>query len=314
VTETKYNAPIHGGEAAAILFDIQRFSIHDGPGIRTTLFFKGCHLRCLWCQNPESHKPEKEVAFYAEQCVECFACREACPKDAILDGKRRRIDYTKCNTCGRCVSVCAFDALRMVGTYWEAMPLVTEVTKDRDFFLESGGGITLSGGEPALQSGFLKVFLPLVKAEGMHVNMETSGMVRWEHLETLLPYLDLIYYDLKFMGSTLHEMYTGRNNRLILDNFEKLSGAFPNLIPRMPVVPTLNDTPGNVHLTARFLKKNHHKTLHLLRYHRLGEAKLSRIDSPLTPLNLPGEPNEALLCTRRRFEVEGICTVLSHLE
>ncbi len=227
----------------AIIFDIQRFSIHDGPGIRTTIFFKGCPLRCKWCQNPESHKPEKEIAFYKERCTGCFACKEVCPNDAINESENNRIDYPRCNDCGICVPECPNNALRMVGMEWDAASLVDEIVKDKDFFVDSGGGITLSGGEPFMQIGFLKEFFPLVKNEQIHVNMETCGMFRWPEMEAILPYLDLIYFDLKMIDSEKHKKYTGRENRIIIENFVQMAKISPNLQPRMPVIPTINDDP-----------------------------------------------------------------------
>ncbi len=292
------------------IFDIQRFSIHDGPGIRTTIFFKGCPLRCWWCQNPESHKLGKEVAFYEERCVGCYMCKEACPENAILESKHARIDRRKCNACGKCVAACENNALRMVGASWDAHSLLTEVMKDRDFFLDSGGGITLSGGEPAIHVEFLSEFLPLVKTEGIQINMETCGMFKWEGGKSLLPLLDLIYYDLKLIDSEMHRRYTGADNRVIMENFTKLAAVFPNLEPRMPVIPTINDTPENIMHTALFLKENNLKSIHLLQYHNLGEAKLPRIETDLNPLDLAKAASESLLSTKRRFEKEGICAIL----
>jgi pyruvate formate lyase activating enzyme len=160
----------------AVIFDIQRFSIHDGPGIRTTVFFKGCPLRCAWCQNPESHQPKPEIAFYKQRCSKCLTCKEACPENAILENPDQRIDYNKCIVCSQCVSACLYEALKTVGAMWDIEQLLEEIKKDTDFFFDSGGGITLSGGEPAVQSRFLKHFLPLLKDQGVHINMETCGV------------------------------------------------------------------------------------------------------------------------------------------
>ena len=295
----------------ALLFDIQRFSIHDGPGIRTTLFFKGCPLRCLWCQNPESHKPGREIAFYRERCLRCFACKGACPEEAILEEEDRRINPTACTACGKCVSTCVNEALRMTGVEWEASALLAEVLKDRDFFEDSGGGITLSGGEPFLQSGFLGTFLPLVRGEGIHVTMETCGLCPWKTMESLLPYLDLVYFDLKCLDSEKHRDYTGSSNELILANFEKLAAVFPNVEARMPVVPSLNDEVRNIQATACFLKKNQKDRIHLLRYHAMGEAKLARIETELRPLNLTEDAGKALLRAKKVFESEGILVTIN---
>jgi pyruvate formate lyase activating enzyme len=298
-------------ETLATIFNIQRFSIHDGPGIRTTIFFKGCPLRCVWCQNPESHKPGPEVAFYEERCVLCFMCKEACPEDGIVEARDVRIDGQKCTACGKCVSTCENNALRMVGAVWEAHSLFSEIMKDKDFFMDSGGGITLSGGEPAIHCAFLRAFLPLVKEQGIHVNMETCGMFKFEDVESILPLLDLIYYDLKLIDPKMHRQYTGADNKNIMGNFTKLATSFPNLQARMPVVPTINDGPKNILGTVQFLKKNNLKSINLLSYHKLGEDKLRRIETDLRPLNLPKKDSRALLSAKKLFENEGICAIVS---
>jgi pyruvate formate lyase activating enzyme len=292
--------------AKALLFDIQRFCIHDGPGIRTTLFFKGCPLRCLWCQNPESQKTGPEMAFYQERCLRCFACKAVCPEDAIREDEARRIETGRCTACGKCASGCDQEALRLVGVAWDAVSLLTEVLNDRDFFEESGGGITLSGGEPAMQAGFLASFLPRVREAGVTVNLETCGWGSWEHWESLLPYLDLIYFDLKLMDAERHRRYTGSPNGPILDNFQKLARAFPRLEARMPVIPSINDDVQNIRDTARFLRENSQDRIHLLRYHSLGEAKLIRIETRLQPLHLEGDALEARQRAKQVFEQEGI--------
>jgi len=294
----------------ALIFDIQRFSLHDGPGIRTTIFFKGCPLACCWCQNPESHKPSPELIFYKDSCIGCFQCREVCPDNAILDHPLARIDYPKCSVCGKCVSACNTDSLRMVGRKWNADDLLTEILKDKDYFEESGGGITLSGGEPLLQSYFLKTFLPMVKEKGIHINLETSGMVAWNRVEEIIPWLDLVFYDIKHMDSEIHKKHTGCENHMILDNFTRLSKRFSNLQARMPVVPGINDTPWNVRSLAAFLKENHRDSIHLLAYHNMGEAKLERIDTRQQPMNLKSLKAEDLLNVKDLFEKEKIHVVL----
>ena len=297
-------------ECLATVFDIQRFSIHDGPGIRTTIFFKGCPLRCRWCQNPESHKSGIEIAFYKERCAFCFACKDVCPENAIVESEGVRIDFDRCNACGKCVSECMNNALRLVGRNWDVSALLCEILKDKDFFDDSEGGITLSGGEPTLYSAFLREFLPLVKNEGVHVNMETSGAFKWNSIESILPFLDLIFYDLKLMDSKMHQVYTGIDNRTIMENLKRLAGNFPNLSVRMPVIPSINDTPYNIAATARFLKENSLQAIHLLPYHSLGEAKLGRIKTDLEPLDLPADNGDYLLSAKSRFEDHGISVTL----
>jgi pyruvate formate lyase activating enzyme len=281
------------GERKALIFDIQRFSLHDGPGIRTVLFFKGCALQCAWCHNPESHHAGQEVAFFAHCCVQCYACREVCPKAAILTGPDRRIDHSLCDACGNCTAVCLTRALRMIGEKLVAADLLAEVRKDRDFFISSGGGITLSGGEPMLQAAFLGGFLPSLKRSGIHVTLETCGHFPWAEMERTAPFLDLIYFDLKQMDPACHESYTTRGNGLILDNFRRLAASFPHLQPRMPVIPGINDDEKNIRATAALLRECAMDTIHCLPYHRLGEEKLGRIgsDRPGAARNIPLRPD-----------------------
>lgn len=294
----------------ALIFDIQRFSLHDGPGIRTIVFFKGCPLACFWCQNPESQKPSPELIFYKERCIGCFQCRDACSNAAILEHLHTRIDYSKCIVCGKCVSACSTDSLRIVGKEWNADELLTEVLKDKDYFEQSGGGITLSGGEPLLQSDFLQTFLPMVKEKGIHINLETCGMAPWKRMEEIIFWLDQIFFDIKHMDSKLHKKYTDNGNQLILDNFSRLAKRFDNLQARMPIIPGINDTPENIRSTAMFLKENHQDSIHLLPYHNMGEAKLERINTRQKSLNLKPMKADKLLEIKGLFEKEGIHVII----
>lgn len=297
------------GPPKSLIFDVQRFCLHDGPGIRTTIFFKGCALRCAWCHNPESHRARREVAFFAHCCVQCYACRSVCPPKAVLDGPERRIDDALCDGCGNCVEVCLTRALRMIGKTWGAEELLAEARRDRDFFASSGGGLTLSGGEPMLQADFLEGFLPLLKDGGIHVALETCGHFPWADMERIAPFLDLIYFDLKHMDPALHESYTTRGNGLILDNFRRLAASFSRVQPRMPVVPGINDGEENIRAVAAFLHECAVETIHCLPYHRLGEAKLGRIGrrEPRLELDIPDRPDLGPVV--ERFVREGIHAV-----
>jgi pyruvate formate lyase activating enzyme len=293
----------------ALIFDIQRFCLHDGPGIRTVLFFKGCALRCGWCHNPESHQARQEVAFFSHCCVQCYACREICPTAAILTDPDRRIDTSLCDGCGNCVDSCLTGALRMIGKTWNKEDLLAEAVSDRDFFISSGGGITLSGGEPMLQASFLEGFLPRLRGEGIHVTLETCGHFPWTDMERIAPFLDLIYFDLKHMDPDRHAYYTTRGNGLILENFRKLAATFPHLQPRMPVIPGINDDEKNIFAVAVLLHECAMDTIHCLPYHRLGEAKRGRIGPGRArlDLNIPDRPDLKLLI--ERFAREGIHVV-----
>lgn len=226
------------------------------------------------------------MAFYAERCQTCFHCEAACSDDAIRRESTKRIDFSKCTHCGDCAKVCPHEAIRRIGVKWNIDDLLAELLKDKDFYEESGGGVTLTGGEPMYQFPFLQALLPRIKEAGIHVNMETCGVFNWTRLESLLPYLDLIYFDLKHIDSEVHEQITGVDNRSILENFTKLVEVFPAVQARMPIIPGKNDDPGNINATAHFLKSNGHNSIHCLPYHRLGEAKIPRIDTSLKPLDI----------------------------
>lgn len=290
----------------AIIFDVQRFSLHDGPGIRTTVFFKGCPLRCVWCQNPESWRAEPEIAFYAQHCRGCFDCLAACRENAILEHADERIDYTRCTGCGGCAAVCVQTALRIIGRFWMVADLVDEIVKDYDYFEESGGGVTLSGGEPMQQARFLCALLPELKHRHIHIAMETCGHFSWEQMEPLLPFLDLIYYDLKMMAPHSHQASTGCTNKKILKNFCNLSGTFSNLQARMPVIPGKNDDPANILATAGFLLENGHQSIRLLPYHNLGEAKISSLNTEQKPLGIKPQKRHDLGKVKALFEANGV--------
>ncbi|MBU0995143.1 MAG: glycyl-radical enzyme activating protein [Proteobacteria bacterium] len=294
----------------AIIFDIQRFSLHDGPGIRTTVFLKGCPLSCAWCQNPESISRDPEMAFYKESCLGCFECKLVCPKNAIMDSEEKRVRHEVCDACGKCANVCVSRGLRRIGERWGREKLIQTLLKDEAFFEESGGGITFSGGEPMLQHHFLYDVLPYLKEKGLHINIETSGMFRWERMERMLPFFDLIYFDLKHMDRSLHKTYTGVDNRLILENFLKLSRSFENLQARMPVIPGINDDVENIMKTAQYLIHANSRTIHLLPYHPLGESKLLRIHSSLRALNINPHQPEDLERIEGLFKKEGIDVVI----
>lgn len=290
----------------ALIFDIQRFSIHDGPGIRTLIFLKGCPMRCLWCQNPEGINPLPEIGFYARFCIGCRECERVCPEGAIVFESGKRILRSKCTRCGICTDVCYAGALRLIGKLYTAEELLAEVRKDSAFYEASGGGITLSGGEPMLQASFLSDFLPLCKEAGFHTAIETSGYFPYEKLEMLLPSLDLILYDIKAVDPSLHRQLTGRDNALILTNLRHLIEIGAPLIIRMPIIPTLTAMHENLKEVSHFLKENGIRELHLLPYHPLGESKLEAIDSPLRPLGLSRPSEEELAKITALFEREGV--------
>ena len=248
----------------ARIFDIQRFSLHDGPGIRTTVFFKGCNLRCRWCHNPESQQPYPQRMFYKEKCVGCGACLEVCPRafDAV------------CENGLRCLSVCVHGAREITGREADVDEILHTVLRDQPFYRTSGGGVTLSGGEPLLQPEVAFFLLSACKAEGIHTAVETAGNVPWHTVETLLPVTDLFLFDLKGMDPALHRHNTGVTNGLILENARKLVGAGAKVRFRMPYVPGYNEREAPA---AAAFARELGCPLELMAFHNIGAGKYAAL-------------------------------------
>ncbi|ABD86739.1 glycyl-radical enzyme activating protein [Rhodopseudomonas palustris] len=285
-------------EQEGIVFDIQRYSIHDGPGIRTIVFLKGCPLACRWCSNPESQKAEPSLFFQKANCVKCGKCKEVCPTGAISPENPAFIDRSKCISCGTCANVCAYGALTMKGRSMTVWQVMQELQKDATNYRRSGGGITLSGGEPLVQSDFALELLKACKDKGWSTAMETTGNVPQEVVERVMPYVDHALVDLKSIDPAVHEKNTARPNRLILENAIRISKLSGNTAVRVPVIPGVNDNPAAIAAIAQFAKLMHGvETVHLLPYHRFGENKYALLgrDYPMgdTPA-LAGAKAEAL--------------------
>ena len=273
-----------GRETTGQVFNIQRYSVHDGAGIRTLIFLKGCPLRCLWCSNPESQKSIPELGFIESRCVgskTCGApCVSACPVEAIRLNEQDKpaIEREQCDTCGKCAEVCNQDALKVVGREMSVDEVLAEVEKDRAFYWRSGGGITVGGGEPLTQYRFTADLLEAAQEEYLHTAIETCGHATWDHFETVLRYVDLLQFDLKHMDSARHREVTGQPNELILDNLKKvLSVKTPqDVIIRIPVIPGCNDSLENIEATARFVADLGFEQIELIPYHRLGVSKYAQ--------------------------------------
>ncbi|MGL4736334.1 MAG: glycyl-radical enzyme activating protein, partial [Cellulosilyticaceae bacterium] len=226
-----------------MLFDIQRFSIHDGPGIRTTVFLKGCTLRCFWCHNPESINPKPQLMVFRNKCIGCKACIQICPMNAhYMKADQKVFERERCNQCGKCASVCYSGALELSGKWVGVSEIIDEVEKDKRFYENSGGGVTFSGGEPLMQKEFLKELLKESKVRGLHTAVETAGNVAWEAFEMILPYTDLFLYDLKVMNPVVHKEVVGADNRNCLSHLQKLMSQKIKLCIRVPVITGVNDT------------------------------------------------------------------------
>lgn len=264
------------------IFNIQPYSIHDGPGIRTTIFFKGCPLHCLWCQNPESQSREPQLLYYRDLCTGCGRCISACDIAAIgLEGSKVATDRSLCDNCGNCVSVCPAKAREISGQSIEAREAADKACADKIFFVDSGGGVTLSGGEVLSQPEFAVEILKRCKENGIHTAIETSGFTKFEQLAAVLEYSDLVLYDFKHMDPEAHKRLTGVDNRLILENAKRIVHELHKpLIGRIPLIPGLNDDLENITSTARFIAEElgRETKVHLLPYNPLGESKNSSLD------------------------------------
>ncbi|MFY9270351.1 MAG: glycyl-radical enzyme activating protein [Candidatus Manganitrophaceae bacterium] len=269
-------------EPKGLIFDIKRDCSEDGPGIRTTVFFKGCPMACVWCQNPEGKGRRPEISYRAEIChpSECGApCLTACPAGCLKLREKLQVDYEACHRCDRCVAVCREKALEPVGNWIGLEELLYRVRVDEPFFKATGGGVTLSGGEPTLQMAFAETFLKRLKQLGIHTALETCGLFHYGRFrEALLPHLDLIYFDLKLFDDATSRRFTGRSSRPILTNFSRLAAeAKIPVIPRIPLVPEITAETENLEALARFLDRHPGMIAELLPYHPLWQDKLKRL-------------------------------------
>ena len=273
--------PIRG-----LIFNIQRYSIHDGPGIRTVVFTKGCPLRCLWCSNPEGQSMYIELGYIKARCIgveKCKAkCVQACPFNALSIGAKNgekitvEVDRSKCNICGRCTEACLWNALKVVGSWVKVDEVIKEAERDRLFYDLSGGGVTISGGEPLLQPEFTKAIATRCREINIHVAIETCGHAEYSVLKSVLDCFDLIYIDIKHMDPVKHKELTGVTNELILENIRELllsEDYRRRVIVRVPIIPGYNDDPENISTTMQFISESGGRRIELLPYHRFGISK-----------------------------------------
>ena len=268
----------------AFIFDIQRNSFVDGPGIRTTVFFKGCNLKCAWCHNPESQSPKPQMMFYRDKCTGCGKCKEICPTP------------DNCILCGKCTFYCPADARKICGKKYTVDEVFAEIIKDKAYYDNSDGGVTFSGGECMLQIDFLAEILKKCKENGIHTAVDTAGHIPFESFKKILPYTDLFLYDIKIFDTQKHKQYVGVGNELILENLKKLFKANAKIWIRIPIIPDVNDSIEEMQLIRDFLDKNGKpEKIELLPYHAMGENKYSAIGENVCTFNTPTNETMGLL-------------------
>ncbi len=272
-----------------MIFDIKRFAVHDGPGIRTTVFLKGCPLSCLWCHNPEGKKREPEFMWSEERCIACKTCQKVCPQGSLTFSEGLKIDKT-CTLCRMCVDACPSQALQLSGRTMTVAQVLEEVEKDRIFYDESQGGVTFSGGEPLMQPGFLYSLLKACKRQGIHTTVDTCGYASTDILLRMTRYTDLFLYDVKVIDDTTHIKMTGVSNSLILENLRRLSYMKKPAIIRFPFVPGVNDTEEDITDLGRFVSSLEcAEEVDILPYHKGGIAKVKKLGKDTAEYEPPSD-------------------------
>jgi pyruvate formate lyase activating enzyme len=310
-------------ELTGIVYDIQGFSLQDGPGIRTTIFLKGCPLRCPWCHSPESQQFYPQLSWISAKCIgiaQCGKCMRVCAREAIVPGKtiqnaatREYIQHihvhrTLCDNCGDCAVACVYRSLYICGTEYTAEELIKRVSKDLPFYEQSGGGVTVSGGEPLSQPQFVLQLLKGLKACGIHTALDTTGHAPFKIIESVLPYTDLFLYDLKHLDSEQHRMITGVPNEQILENAKKIANAGGKIQIRIPVIPNFNDSEINIREIGEFCMSlgNSVTLIQLLPYHNLGVMKYSRLDDSKSALESDPPTEENIAAIKQILECLGL--------
>lgn len=296
----------------ATIFNIQRYSIHDGPGIRTTVFFKGCPLSCKWCHNPESISSETQIIRNEINCTLCGSCIIACPTKALtMTNDNIEFDRSKCITCGTCEEVCYHSAIKIAGKKMSVEEVFKEILKDKIFYEESGGGVTFSGGEPLLQSKFLMKLAKRCKEAGIHTTLDTSGFSNWENLKDVIKYIDLILYDFKIVDDDKHKKYVGASNKKIIDNLIKIKNENVNIFLRLPIIKGVNDSLDEANEIVQIINgiKNISQ-INILEYHKMGMEKYPRLGKQY---ELTGEekPDEMFINSLKKlYEENGFRVII----
>ena len=258
-----------------VIFDLLRFSLHDGPGIRTIVFLKGCPLKCEWCHNPESQSIKPQLLFNPEKCIDCFECVNACSHGVHkISNEKHYVDWNFCKTEGNCVNVCSSGALKLIGKEFPVNEIMEEIKKDMKYYRKSNGGVTISGGEPLYQFDFTKALLIALKSEGIHTCIDTCGFVKEDYYNEILPYTDLFLFDYKLTDNKQHKRYTNARNDLILSNLDFLYGKGASIILRCPIIPGINNNEEHFNGIKTLIEKYPNlKSVELMPYHRMGRDK-----------------------------------------
>jgi len=290
--------------AKRLVLSITRMTIHNGPGIRTLILFKGCPLRCLWCSTPEAQKDEAEIALSPDRCIHCEQCVPVCPTNAIdLTGGTMSVNRDMCNNCGKCAQVCYTEAIRLLGQEMTIEELLTEVNRDAIVYKHSRGGVTISGGEPLLNAEFTQELLRAFKEENVSVGVDTCGHVPWTKIEKLLPYIDFFLWDIKHMNDEEHRKFTGVSNKLILSNARSVSERNVPLHIRVPVIPGHNDSEENIRATCEFARDlSSLVNVDLLPLHHLGKARYNSLNLAYPIADIPLMPDHVLHNIKRLVE------------
>ena len=299
----------NGGDEMSLITNVQKFSIHDGDGIRTSVFFKGCPLKCEWCHNPETQRFEKEMQCDKEKCVGCGTCAKVCPNGAIsMENGKPEMKKDACTFCGKCVNFCPIGIREIIGREYSVKELIKELMKDQMFYEESGGGVTLSGGEVmAMDIDYILAIAKELKRQDVTLTIDTCGYVPYEKFQAILPYVHTFLYDVKVMDPKLHKKYIGVDNQLILDNLIRLAADGARIYIRIPTIKEVNGNEKNMKETIAFLKEHdiHPAQVNLLPYHDTGSGKYSKLDMEYKGTDLHAPEKEEMESFVRLFVESG---------
>ncbi|QSX05332.1 glycyl-radical enzyme activating protein [Sedimentibacter sp. zth1] len=291
----------------ALIFNIQKFSLHDGQGIRTTIFFKGCPLNCKWCHNPEGINIAKEIMHDNAKCTLCRVCIDNCPSNAIsIQNNNILTDNLLCKYCGKCVFNCVYNVREIVGKEYTVEEVLKEVLKDKVFYEESGGGVTLSGGEPVMQIDFVEELLKKLKENNIHTAVDTSGAMTFDCYERIYKYTDVFLYDLKIMDDEKHKIFVGTTNKVILENLKKLSKIHKHIIIRMPIINNINANFEHISTTIKYLKDLNIEEVNLLPYHDISRHKYRQLNINYDECNMSVPSDNTMDKFKEMFQKSGL--------